>query len=107
MHVEVVEDLLRLLGRHPPVGVAEVEADQVRPRLDRRLRPLEVADPADLDANHWMSSRTWAAGSAARIRSSPTRIASAPASCIRLASSAERIPLSATTTTSGAISLRS
>src|SRR5438105_5775963 len=103
---KLVDDRLRLFRRDPPVGPAEVKADHVGAPLDRGLRALEVADTADLDPDHWFSSLSCDAGSADRMRSSPTRIASAPASRMRRASSGPWIPLSATSTTSGGTSLR-
>src|SRR5439155_11463724 len=51
-HRHLVHDRLRVLGRDPAVGVAEVEADHVRACVRGQAGALEVADPADLDSNH-------------------------------------------------------
>src|SRR6266700_1490813 len=100
-HEHLVHDRLRLLGRDAAVGRAEVESNQVGARLDRRLRRLEIADPANLDPDQrLLNSRMVADGSGERINASPTRIASAPASRMRRASSAVWMPLSATSTIS-------
>src|ERR1700676_4092285 len=102
-----VDDGLRLLGRHAPLGRAEMEADQVGARLDGRGRSSRVTDSADLHLDHAVSSLMRSSGFSALMSASPTRIALAPASYTRRASSASLIPPSATTTTVAGISLRS
>ena len=62
----------------------EVEADQVRPGVDRGRRVVRVHDSADLDAHrHGVPSslRSASPGSGSRISDSPTRNAQAPALC--------------------------
>src|SRR5438105_4147046 len=104
---QLLDDRPRLLRRDSAVGVAEMKPDQVGPRLDGHIRRLEIADAADLDPDHVTSALIAAAGSAERMSSSPTRIASAPASRIRRASAGVWMPLSATRTTFFGISPRS
>src|SRR5260370_21731024 len=100
-HRQGVDDRLGLLGRDAPIGGAEMEPEQVRACFHRRLGGIEVADSADFHPDHYKeaNSRRHATGSVARMSISPTRIASAPDSRIRRASSIEWMPLSATSRT--------
>src|SRR5262249_54030457 len=76
----------------------EVESEEIGSRPRRGDRVVDPADAADLDLHgHRSHSATAAPGSAASMTASPTRTACAPALTIRRTSSAERMPLSATT----------
>src|SRR5712691_3414150 len=98
----------RQLWLDAPRRRAEVETEEVRAGIDGVLRVAGAADAADLHLDHQAPrmSRMTAAGSFARIRISPARMASAPASRMRRESSRPLIPLSATSTRSRGISGR-
>src|SRR5712691_2173308 len=106
--VQRFDDRPRQLWLDAPRRRAEVEAEEVRAGVDSVLRVAGAADAADLHLDHQAprSSRMTAAGSVARIRTSPARIASAPASRMRRASAPPLMPLSATSTRSRGISGR-
>src|SRR5438105_2630896 len=103
-----LEDPERCLRLDAAQARAEVEPEQIRPRVDRRPAPVHIADSADLDERHFSdSSLISAPGSDARRSASPTRTASTPASLSLRAVAASLIPLSATTPRSPGIRGRS
>src|ERR1700730_7708053 len=107
-HRQAADARLGLLGCDAPVGRAEMEPKQVGARFNSRVGALGFADAANLDLDHQReaNSRRLADGSGALSSTAATRIASAPASRIRRASSTLWMPLSETSTTSLGTSLR-
>src|SRR6266571_3661474 len=105
--VQPVDDRPRELRLDPPRRRAEVKTEEVSAGVDGVLRVARAADAAHLyQRQASRSSRMTAAGSVARIRTSPARIASAPAARMRRASAPPLMPLSATSTRSRGISGR-
>src|SRR5690606_17780633 len=100
------EDRGRLGDRTAPAEArAQDDADVVRARVGREGGVLRAAEPADLDGRHTIrvtrsrrgrptSAAAAAPGSGARMRCSPTRIASTPTPPRRSTASGVRIPLS-------------